>query len=149
MTSKIKQIPFKKEHIELIDIRDRENNILKNNPALEQRLLAIQNYHSAMTLTLDGVILGVIGFIPISPGVIEVWLVPSKHIFKYSIAFARLMRYYRENIVIACQWHRMQLVAPNDDLHNKWASFLGFEKEGILKQWGHDKTDHVMWAIVR
>lgn len=149
MMSNIRQIPFKKEHIELVDIRDRENNIVQSNPNLEQRLAALEQFHSAMTLVYKGVVLGIVGYIPIAPGICEVWLIPSRYVNKYSLAFARLLRYYRDEVMPKFLWHRLQLVAPDDELHRRWAEFLGFEREGILRQWGYDKTDHVMWSIVR
>ena len=149
MMNNIRQIPFKKEHLEIMDIREREYKILADTPDFVQKLTALENFHSAMTFIHKGIVLGVVGYIPVNPGTCEVWLIPSSYVSEYSLAFARLLRYYRKEIMPTFNWHRLQMVAPNDELHNRWAEFLGFEKEGILRQWGHNKADHVMWSIVR
>jgi len=149
MISKIKQITYKKEHIELIDIREREYEYFKITPNFAQKLGMLEKLHSAMTLLYDEIVLGVVGYVPIVPGTYEVWLIPSSHISTHSLAFAKLLRYYKEEIMPSFEWHRLQMVAPNDELHERWASFLGFQKEGILRQWGHDKMDYVMWSAVR
>lgn len=149
MISMIKQIPFKKEHIELMDIRQREYEYLSAVPNFGKRLEMLEQIHSAMTLAYKGVVLAIIGYVPVIPGTHEVWLIPSNHVSEHSLAFARLLRYYKKEIMPTFDWHRLQMVAPDDKLHERWALFLGFQKEGILRQWGHDKLDYVMWSIVR
>jgi hypothetical protein len=147
--TKIKAIPFKKEHFNLMDIRERELKVLEKSTDVQKKLEAIENYHSAMTVLLEGVVLGVVGFVPTIPGTLEVFLIPSKYVSENNIAFARLLKYYKKEVMPAYDWHRLQMIAPDDELHCRWAKFLGFEKEGVMRQWGYHKENHVMWSIVR
>lgn len=147
--SKIIQIPFKQAHIEIINIRDNELKILQEVSNLEERLNSIEDAHSAMTLILDGRILAIAGNMVIKPGVMEVWMIPSTYVSENTLAFARLIKYYKTEVMNIYPWHRLQMVTPNDELHTRWAKFLDFDFEGILRKWGNNKSDHIMWSKVR
>ena len=147
--SKPRTIAFKKEHIELMDIRDHEMKLLNANPKFLTTLSFLENERSALTILHKGIILAILGYIEISKGVFEVWIIPSKYIHENAISFARLMWYYKNEIFDKFDWHRLQIVALDDELHNRWVTYLGFEKEGTLRSWNADKQDFNMWSIVR
>lgn len=147
--SRIKAIPFKKDHIDLIDMRTREKENMEKFPDTRQRLAYLESAHCAETIMYKGVVLGVIGFVQVLPKVYEVFLFPSVYLYENRIAFARLMKYYKEEAIVHYDWHRLQMVTPNDELHIRWASFLGFEKEGILRKFDYNGEDHIMWSVVR
>lgn len=147
--SKIKAVPFKKEHIGLIDIRDLEKETLEYFGASEQRLAYLEATHCAETILYKGIVLGVVGFIEITSKVFELFLFPSKYLYENRIAFARLMRYYKEEAITHYNWHRLQIITPDDELHKRWASFLGFEKEGVLRKYDYKGRDQIMWSVVR
>jgi RimJ/RimL family protein N-acetyltransferase len=45
--------------------------------------------------------------------------------------------------------HRIQLtVLASNKVANNWASVLQFKYEGLMKQFGHDKQDYVMYAKI-
>lgn len=147
--SNIRAIPFKKEHIELVEIREREKDMLQKFGASEQRLAFLEATHCAETLIYKGIVLGVVGFIEITPKVFEVFLFPSIYVYENRIAFARLMKYYKEEAIVHYDWHRLQIITPDDELHKRWASFLGFEQEGVLRKYDYKGENHIMWSIVR
>ena len=132
-----------------MEIRQREYDFLVNSPQFELKLEEVEKLRSAMTLTYDGIVLGIVGHVQVIPGTYEVWLIPSEYISSHSLAFAKLLSYYIREIMPTFDWHRLQMVSPEDGLHTRWAKFLGFEEEGTLRQWGHDKKDYTMWSKVR
>jgi hypothetical protein len=42
---------------------------------------------------------------------------------------------------------RFQTVAVDDNLHNRWLSFIGFEVEGLMKEYSVDGEDYKLWAL--
>lgn len=144
-----KAIPFKAAHIECMDIREQELNLLNSNPKFLRSLPYLESEKCAITIISKGIVIAVLGYIELQKGVFEIWLIPSKHIYKDSIAFARLVWYYKNTILEHFDWHRLQVIAADDDLHNRWVRFLKFEREGLLRSWGPDKQDFVIWSIVR
>jgi len=147
--SKIRAVPFRVAHMDLIDLREREIEVFNKSGNINQRLAYLETTHNAETLIYNGIVLGVIGFIEVLPNVLEVFLFPSTHIKDNTVAFARLMKYYKEEAITHYTWHRLQIVTPNDELHRRWATFLGFEEEGILRKFDFNGEDHVMWSVVR
>lgn len=147
--SKIRAVPFKAAHIDLIDIRERERIAFEKSPIKEERLQWLEDSHAAETILCGGIVLAIAGFIEVMPKTIELFLIPSIYVSKNTIAFARLMKYYKEKAIPQYDWHRLQIVTPNDDLHIRWAEFLGFEREGILRKFDYNGEDHIMWSIVR
>lgn len=147
--SKMKVVPFKKAHLELLNMREMEAAEFALSQDLDMRLTYIENTHNAETLVYKGVVLGVIGFVQIGPGVIESFLIPSVYLSENKFAFARTISYYKREAIQHYQWHRLQIVTPDDELHIRWATFLGFEREGTLRKFGINGEDHIMWSIVR
>ena len=147
--SKPRSIVFKKEHIELMDIREHEWKLISSNTRILAAMEYIENQQCAVTIVHKGVVLAVAGYIEISQGVFEVWVIPSQYLSDNSMAFARLMCYYKNEILSKFDWHRLQIIALDDNLHNRWVKFLGFELEGKLRQWNADKQNFNIWSIVR
>ena len=134
-------IPFKREHLAQMtvkaDARDAAANPLMI-PALEK---------VGHTLVLnDGKVLGVIGAVPTIPGVCEVFILASEEQKDHPIPFGRLIK--REVFTLKRQYRRIQAVARNDDFHYRWLSWLGFKAEGVLKAYGMNGEDMVMWGLV-
>lgn len=147
--SKIKAIPFKAAHVDLLELRNIESEWVPLVPNMPQNLLGLEINNSALTLIADGLVLAIVGFVPMSPGTIEAFILPSKHVPKYSLAFAKLMNYYLHNVLLNYEWHRLQILTPADKRHLRWAKFLGFEYEGTLRQAGIDKRDMYIYSKLR
>ena len=46
-------------------------------------------------------------------------------------------------------YHRIQIRATDDELHNRWLKFLKFEKEGTLRKYDNLGNDMNIWARVK
>jgi RimJ/RimL family protein N-acetyltransferase len=144
----LKQIIFKPEHLEVADIRPLESNGILNLPETQTRLEKLSQIGDATTLIYDGRIIGFTGFLEIWPGVAEIWLIPTIYIQTASLTVARLLKNYVKVLAKTFKLHRLQTVAPDDELHNRWMSWLGFQEEGLLRQYSQFKMDYKQWARV-
>lgn len=147
--NKIKIVPFKIEHIDLMDIREHELMGVFTLKNLKQRLLAIEKITTAGTIVYEGRILGVMGSLELWPGVCEVWVIPSTHIKRYSLIFAKTIKKNLKNIEEVFEYHRVQVTALDDELHARWLTFLGFKKEGILEKYTFQQQNFAMWSRIK
>jgi len=143
-----KVIPFKAAHVDCMDIREYENNTVAKWPNFQQALTEWENKNIAGTILADGRVIAVFGFIEMWPGVCEVFVLPSKYLHQYSIGFAKCVK-RALNSGIFETYHRIQIQAMDDDLHNRWLKFLGFELEGVFKKYDAQGNDYKMWARVK
>ncbi len=143
-----KIVPFHPEHFDLMDIRDHElENIfcVKNYKKKFKALVAIG---VSATIIYDNKILGVMGVFDMYKGVCEVWVIPCKITPKYGITFARILKKYLEQIWNMGHYHRIQVTALNDKVHNRFFKWLGFELEtpNGMKNYTIKKCNYNMWA---
>ena len=89
------------------------------------------------------------GALELWPGACEVWVIPSTHIKRYSLVFAKLVKKNLKNLEETFGYHRVQVTALNDELHSHWLTFLGFEKEGVLRKYTLKQQDFAMWSRVK
>lgn len=147
--SKLKLYPFKAEDFSELDLRDREREMIDSFPQAKEAMHIIEEECSALTIKHGDLVLGVVGYSYPNPWTMELFLLPSRELPKHALAFARLMRYYREEVIDKYNWHRLQIISPSDELHKRWVRFLKLDYEGTLKGYGWDKLDYDIWAITR
>ena len=80
-------IPFKKEHIECMEIREYEQNTTLKIPQLQIALQSWEQSNNAGTLIHDGRVIAILGFWELWPGVCELYVLPSVYTAKYPLAF--------------------------------------------------------------
>ena len=137
-------IPFKKEHLEVMDMRSHERDVL----ALDVDMGAILEQSTvARTGVIDGRVIACGGLSKNVYGVGDVWLVPSIYVSDYSLTFLRFVKDWLKDASQAYGITRLQTASPNDELHNKYMLFLGFEKEGEMRQYALGK-DYAMWGLL-
>ena len=144
----VKVIPFDVEHIKLMDIREHELFGILSLDSMVSRLKALQSLGEGGTLIYQGVILGALGFYEMWPGVCEVWVIPSIHIPKYSKIFAKKVKTYLQMLQKVKQFHRIQVIALDNNQHERWLQWLGFESEGVLLKYSMKKQNYKIWSKV-
>lgn len=122
-------------------MREHEAGLIKNTQHLE----ALESSSVACTGIVDGVVMCCGGVSPFLNGNAEIWLIPSAYVAENPTVFARHLKKWlfavREDLALT----RMQTACLDDDLHNQWMTFLGFEKEGVLRKY-HNGIDYNMWS---
>lgn len=146
--SKVRTIPYKIEHIEVMDIRDYELNTTFVLANVQTALKIFELSRKAITLICDGRVIAVIGAQDLWPGVCELWVIPSKYLHEYVFQFSRAIL-KAINSGMFNSYHRIQIRAIDDKLHNRWLKFLKFEKEGTLRKYDNLGNDMNIWARVK
>lgn len=131
-----------------MDIRDYEMQTVVCTPNFQTAIAIWEQNKNAGTIIYDGRILAVMGYLELWPGVCEVYVLPSKYLPEYPAAFARCIRRTLYSGIFD-RFHRIQIQAQDDKLHNRWIKFLGFECEGTFKKYDSLGNDFKMWARVK
>jgi hypothetical protein len=137
-------IPFKKEHLEIMQIRQHEREVLALSPVFGETLEQSTVSRSGI---IDGRIIACGGVNVTLFGSGELWLIPSIYLKEHGITYLRFVRDWLDDVVKSFNLTRMQTASIDDDLHNKYMQFLGFEKEGKMKQYALGK-DYCSWGRV-
>jgi len=139
MTSRL--IPFAPEHLECMTVKADAREKIKVAGFAD----ALKSLGSKTLVTGDGVVLGVLGFTPTLPGVCEVFILASEDQKHHPVAFAKTV--WDEMRALKARYRRVQAVTTDDKFHERWITWLGFEREGTLKKYGLDGEDMVMWGM--
>lgn len=95
---------------------------------------------------------GAAGVIVFRKGVGEAWLRGSIRFGAHRCAIARKVRCELKKIIRDCGLHRVQMiVSERNELARYFATWLGFQYEGRMRQAGEDRSDFLMlaWAEER
>lgn len=97
----------------------------------------------------DGRIYGVVGGIVVRPGVASVASILTPHVYSEPVSIIRVARRMVQSVAVELNLHRLEFtgLASSTEVA-RWAKALGFEAEGVLKSYGSDKSDYVMYGRV-
>lgn len=134
----IKVVPFVPEHFEKIVLRDcykREN-------------ISVVGMKAA-TFLLENEPMAIVGAQIIFDGVLQAWALTSDLISKKPIAFTKACKLMLKNQIEEHKIRRVQITVRTDYDHGwNWAIALGFELEGIMRNYGPDGCDYGLFAMV-
>lgn len=134
-------IPYKKEHIDCMDVREHETHLLD-----DQTLAGLDNGF-AFTGIHSGRIIACFGLIPYHSGNAEIWQIPSVYVKNHIIDYCKYTKEWLSSMAYELQIRRMETLCLDDKLHTRWMTFLGFESEGVKRQWiGQD--DYRLWGKI-
>lgn len=143
-------VDFHPRHLDVMDMRGFEKGgAFGLDDAMARVEIVAKGSIAAATFIHDGRILFCAGFNQLWKGVIEVWMVPSVYVDQAPVTFGRTIRRYIERIEKDFKTHRLQTTSYDDPFHEKWMAWLGFEKEGTLKKFTHDKKNMCVYARVQ
>lgn len=148
MNKKFGLIPFSPGHLSLMELREREKSML-NLLATPEALSILK----ALTIVEYGQddfirVIGVVGMRIMWPGVADVFLIPCLRLNKRNtIGFVKQVKCAMKIAQDEYRIRRFQTVAVDDDLHNRWLTFIGFEEEGLMKEYSVTGEDYKLWAL--
>jgi hypothetical protein len=139
MSNKIQVVPFKPEHLDLIDLKE-------NFPRGECPKTVMT---MAFTFMIGETVVAIIGGFPFVPGVVHFWSFLSKQVRKYPVEFQKkcldVIRWYEINEKPRrIQWE----VRADYPVGQRWAESLGLQREGTLRAWESDGTDAYLYGRV-
>lgn len=89
------------------------------------------------------------GIYPLWQGTAEGWVLSSKRIFNYKFKAASLIKRRLDMLCINNNiWRLQTAVKANFKLGIRFAEWLGLQQEGLMKQYGPDKTDYYRMAKI-
>lgn len=125
-------MPFKKEHLEVMTMRTHESDVMALSPnigdILEQSTVSRTGVINGRIIACGGVSKNIYG-----SG--EVWLIPSIFVSDHKVKFLRTVMDWLDDVCRCYDIKRLQTACIDDELHNNYMLFLGFEKEGTMKKY--------------
>lgn len=127
----LKIIPFRKEHIRYINVRDEEKCHADFNDINIQIVYKAYELASlSFTGVEDGIVLGSAGIFEISPGVGEFWMLTAKDI-KPKLAAIKAIKRMFDIIIMNVHFDKIQLhVDENFTTSINMVKWLGFKEVG-------------------
>lgn len=145
--SRLVVLPFQPRHMDKIVTNPVDRRIFQSLPDLEQRLQAVTDQRCAWTLFYKREPALVMGIEYKYPTNYEAWLVPSDVALKHGTVLSRGAKRFFDKIGKRLNLRRMQIVVNvNHDPAIRWAEFLRFNREGLMKQYGPEGDDYYMYA---
>jgi len=97
----------------------------------------------------NGHLVGAGGIIPIWDGVAECWLVGGWRLGSHKVSAVRALTVTLARLVKEQQLRRLQAIVRADwDQAVRFVEFLRFEREGLLRGYGPDGSDHYVYARI-
>lgn len=88
------------------------------------------------------------GFVKIWNGVYEVWIYTKDYETFLHNKIKIIKKFYHE--LNKLSWHRIHAPVSFDTRnHKKLMELLGFSPEGLLRKYGPDKKDHIIYSMVK
>lgn len=144
---KLHIIPFFWGHVTLMDLRPFEQAYFNDLPDYVDRLKEYGTKKHCYTAMHEGKVVACWGAYPLWDGVAEAWLLTAYQFETIPITSTRTAIRYFNKIYSDMQLHRLQItVNCKDELAMRWAFALKMKKEGILHNYGPDKSDYAMFA---
>jgi hypothetical protein len=137
----VKIVPFKVEHLDVMDLREHEQSLL----SAPGRAELLEKNSIAFTAVIDGRVVLCGGVTPFLGTNADIWIVPSVYVHHYAKTVLSGVRRHLAKLADELAISRMETACLNDELHTRWMTHLGFEPEGIKKGYymGHD---YMMWG---
>jgi hypothetical protein len=126
-----------------MDIREHERHLL----SLEGYAEGMQARSIACTGIVDGRIVCCGGVIPYQNGNADIWLIPSVYVSTVKMTFTKELKKWLFGVRDDLCLNRMQSYCLDDELHNRWMRFLGFEREGLARKY-HQGKDYALFGRI-
>tara|TARA_R110000765_G_scaffold107257_5_gene198033 strand:+ start:201 stop:665 length:465 start_codon:yes stop_codon:yes gene_type:complete len=148
-TTDFKTIPFEPGHaadlISQADVGEAEKKFLFGGHIHNLALLG----HSVSVIR-NGHLLGSGGIFPVWDGMGEAWVLPAANVKKNKKVFVKLIRENMERLSDEYGFRRIQATARADaPIAQRFLEFLGFEREGLLRAYGPDGANHVLFSKIK
>jgi len=147
--SKIEIVPFTKEHAKQILELGMNDVALELKPEHRKYVVDIEDVGMSFTGLLNNKPIAAGGICYLWDGVAEGWILASRDIFKYPIFCAKTIKRRTDLLAKNNKLKRIQTAVKADsDTAIRFAEWLGFKREGLMKNYGPDGADHYLYAKV-
>ena len=142
-------IPFKQEHAQYILSQQLNAKELYLRPEHRKYALYLEQVGLSFTALINNKPIAAGGIFVLWDGVAEGWVMATKDVWRYRVSMARNFKEKFDILVKTSKVKRIQTNVKADfELGHKFAIWLGFEKEGLMKYYGPDGSDYVRYARI-
>ena len=141
---KLELIPFKAEHLLVVECRDYQGMNTYEDMIMKEK------HGPALTLTINGSIVGCVGIL-IWHGTGIAWAVFSQKVFTKPKWVVQTVRNLLRDSIRNFKLHRVEMVILRSSETNiRWAEYLGFtrEKDAIARRYTPTKDDVLRYEFV-
>jgi RimJ/RimL family protein N-acetyltransferase len=115
--------------------------------SLDQMLINQANLGTAVTCLLNGQPVGMFGIVELWTGVAEMWSIISEDARRYPKQLTLVGKAVCDIAAQSLRLHRLQITVRSDEEASlRWANYLGFEIEGLMRRYTPDGVDAYIMA---
>lgn len=141
---------MKMDDLLYMELRDRDVDMLSSMDDWLGNLWEMKSKGYGFTIYHEDDVVACIGVTKIVSGVSEVWAITGKLVEKYPKDFHKMCKRIIEYAFEIDNLHRLQCTAEvGYDRTIKWLERLGFEREGMLRNYTPDGKDMYIYSIIR
>lgn len=143
----VKVVDFSTAHLRLMRLDAWQLSVMQSFPAYEQSLGRMAAVGEAHTALIEGHPVMCWGLIVLWPGVAEAWMLRDEAISQHGMTLARCASAYFLQVGAALALSRCQFaVAADNGRAIRFAKYLKFSVEGVMRQYAPDGSDYLMMA---
>ena len=147
LPSHVKLVKFSTAHLRLMRFDAWQLSVMRTFPDYEQSLEQMAAAGEAYTALIDGQPVMCWGLIELWPGVAEAWMLRDEAISQHAVTLARCAFDYFLQVGAELALNRCQFsVSAGNERAVRFAKYLRFEVEGVLRRYAPDGSDYLMMA---
>jgi hypothetical protein len=136
-------VPFRARHLDLMDLRAGQYVCSANS-----NVDLYEDMGPCFTLFIDNKPVCAAGIVNSMPKVGECWLIASKDFEKNYVIIAKAINRFLDSMDYF--YHRLQMSVKTDFAKAcRFAEFLGFQQEGVMRQLDVDKNDYFLYSRIK
>ena len=140
-------VDFSLAHVYLLDLDPWQRANMEAHPDYMGMLQSYAQTGPAITALYDGKPVLSFGIVPFWPGVAEAWMLRGDSVSAHPHSVGRGARMFFDHIGhIMGLWRCQFGVQSTNDRATRFARFLKFETEGLMRQFGPEQSDFYMMA---
>lgn len=129
-----------------IELQDEQENWMALSELNADDVRMLVNMGSTTVTDFEGRIILIGGLIEVAPGRAEAWTIISEHAGVHMVRLSRMVKRYLDG----GPFRRIEANVRSDFAPGiRWANMMGFEMEGLMKQYSPNGADHYLYARVR
>lgn len=142
-------VRFDVRHLNRMEFKEPEASQIRDDPDMIPSIIRSHNREASWTGLYRGKPVLCFGLRIVSRGVAEAWMLPGKDIQDHAISLGRGGRKIFTHYLDSGVFRRIQIgVEANNDIAFRFARWLGFEVEGIMRKFAADGGDYVLMSRI-
>jgi RimJ/RimL family protein N-acetyltransferase len=154
MTNRLIIIPYTQNHGKII-MESQMNHMLTQKDASfiikdnNKECMDLEQEHLAFTGLINDKVIAAAGMKRIWGNVAEGWFIAKNDVWNYPITIAKAVKQNIDYLATSNNIKRLQTAVRADfGIGIRFAKWLGFTNEGLMKCYGFDDTDHYRFARI-